>query len=80
MLLLAARGHSLTGMDIDIRDTRRFLDRFQVHDVEIRAAQELPGLPTGCFEVITALDVLEHVADLEGTVARLGALLVPGGS
>lgn len=79
MPLLAARGFRLSGVDLDVRNTGRFLARFGVTDAAILHADQLDSLPPGQFDAVTALDVLEHVPDLEGTVGRLGRLLRPGG-
>jgi SAM-dependent methyltransferase len=77
--LLAAHGHQLTGVDLDVRHTSSFLDAFGVRHATILPADRLGELPPGAFDAITALDVLEHVPDLDETVGRLGALLRPGG-
>jgi 2-polyprenyl-3-methyl-5-hydroxy-6-metoxy-1,4-benzoquinol methylase len=39
----------------------------------------LKDLPKASFDIIVATDALEHVADLPGTLADMGALLKPGG-
>jgi 2-polyprenyl-3-methyl-5-hydroxy-6-metoxy-1,4-benzoquinol methylase len=77
--LLAAHGHRLTGVDLDIRQAQAFLHFFGVTDATILPVEQLGSLPKGSIDVITALDVLEHVPDLAGIVAQLGDLLRPGG-
>jgi len=77
--LLAARGYRLTGVDLDTRYTSHFLHAFRVMDATILTPDRLCELPAGGFDMVTALDVLEHVPDLDGTVARLRELLRPGG-
>src|SRR5260370_14901499 len=77
--LLAWRHHHVTGVDLDIRNTNSFLDAFHIHNVTILPADRLGELPRAHFDVITALDVLEHVPHLDETVARLGELLSPEG-
>jgi 2-polyprenyl-3-methyl-5-hydroxy-6-metoxy-1,4-benzoquinol methylase len=77
--LLAWRGFQVTGVDLDIRHTQSFLDAFQIPNVTILPAFRLTELPASQFDVITALDVLEHVPDLNETIVRLGNLLKPGG-
>jgi len=47
--------------------------------VTILSASKLNELSPGQFDIITALDVLEHVPDLDETIVRLGNLLKPGG-
>jgi SAM-dependent methyltransferase len=77
--LLAARGHRLTGVDLDTRYTAHFLHAFGVSDATILPPDRLRELPAAGFDVVTALDVLEHVPDLEATVVGLHDLLRPGG-
>jgi 2-polyprenyl-3-methyl-5-hydroxy-6-metoxy-1,4-benzoquinol methylase len=77
--LLAWRGFKVTGVDLDIRHTESFLAAFGISDMTILPASKLNELPSGQFDVITALDVLEHVPDLDETIVRLGNLLKPGG-
>lgn len=35
--------------------------------------------PDGCFDVVTAIEVLEHVADLDRTLQEVHRVLAPGG-
>jgi 2-polyprenyl-6-hydroxyphenyl methylase/3-demethylubiquinone-9 3-methyltransferase len=42
------------------------------------SAEALP-YADGCFSVIVCLDVLEHVRDLEATIAEIARVLAPGG-
>ena len=72
----------VTAMDIDllpferVSHLRAFPANLEVHD-----AREVPlkDLPKASFDLIVATDVLEHVADLPGTLADMGALLKSGG-
>jgi 2-polyprenyl-3-methyl-5-hydroxy-6-metoxy-1,4-benzoquinol methylase len=77
--LLAWRGFEATGVDLDIRHTQEFLDAFHISGVTVVPASQLSELQAGQFDVITALDVLEHVPDLDEMISRLGNLLKPGG-
>lgn len=77
--LLAWRQYQVTAVDLDIRNTRSFLEAFHIHNVTVLPADRLSELPRAHFEVITALDVLEHVPHLDETVTRLGEFLSPGG-
>jgi SAM-dependent methyltransferase len=41
---------------------------------------ELPPRELGKFDLITAFDVIEHIADLEPMLERIDQMLVPGGT
>lgn len=47
--------------------------------VQDASADAISRLPASSFDLILALDVLEHVADLSATLAQLLRLLGPGG-
>jgi 2-polyprenyl-3-methyl-5-hydroxy-6-metoxy-1,4-benzoquinol methylase len=72
----------VTAMDIDllpfelVSRLRAFPTNLQIHDAR---EVTLKNLPKASFDIIVATDVLEHVADLPGTLANMGALLKPGG-
>jgi 2-polyprenyl-6-hydroxyphenyl methylase/3-demethylubiquinone-9 3-methyltransferase len=62
--LEAARGHAReTGLPVDYR---------------LGAGEAIP-LPNASADVVVCVDVLEHVADVERTVAEVARVLVPGG-
>jgi SAM-dependent methyltransferase len=69
-------------MDVDlvpferIRQLRPFPPNLEVLDAR---QQRLQDLPRASFDLIVALDVLEHVENLPDTLADLHALLRPGG-
>jgi len=71
----------VTAMDIDLHPfnqvsrQRAFPANLQVHDAR---QVTLKDLPKASFDLIVATDVLEHVADLPGTLTDMGALLKPG--
>jgi 2-polyprenyl-3-methyl-5-hydroxy-6-metoxy-1,4-benzoquinol methylase len=79
---LAQRCQTVVGLDIDLsphqklRTLVRFPENIEVLDVRQRP---LESFAKGSFDVITALDVLEHVEDLDHTLAGLRTLLKPGG-
>lgn len=72
----------VTAMDVDllpferIRQLRPFPPNLEVLDAR---QQRLQDLPRASFDLIIALDVLEHVEDLPDTLATLHALLTPAG-
>lgn len=47
--------------------------------IAVRFVPDLSDVPDGAVDLVVAADVLEHVDDLPGWVARLGAKLGPGG-
>jgi 2-polyprenyl-3-methyl-5-hydroxy-6-metoxy-1,4-benzoquinol methylase len=72
----------VTAMDVDLLP----LESVQVHiplakNVEVTDATKsnISDLPANSFDLIIALDVLEHVKDLPRTLHELLALLKPGG-
>jgi 2-polyprenyl-3-methyl-5-hydroxy-6-metoxy-1,4-benzoquinol methylase len=73
---------NVIALDIDLIPFERmkaqidFPSNIEVHDVR---AFPLVELPIMSFDMITALDVLEHVEDLSGTLTSLLRLLKPGG-
>ena len=79
---LAQRSHDVVAADIDIeplglmRESLGLPENVRTLDL---AASSLDTLPENSFDMITALDVLEHVKDLPGTLDRLMRLLRPGG-
>jgi len=72
----------VTALDIDllpferVSHQRAFPTNLQVHDAR---EVTLNNLQKTSFDLIVATDVLEHVADLPGTLADMAALLKPGG-
>ena len=72
----------VTAMDVDFLP----LERVQTYiplakNVEVKDATKnsISDLPTNSFDLVIALDVLEHVKDLPRTLNELLALLKPGG-
>jgi O-antigen biosynthesis protein len=71
---LAARRNSIVGVELDpeaARGAEPYCERVLVGDVE---AMELP-LEPGSFDVVLCGDVVEHLRDPVGTLARLRPLL-----
>jgi 2-polyprenyl-3-methyl-5-hydroxy-6-metoxy-1,4-benzoquinol methylase len=74
--------NNVVAVDIDLLPFERmkahidFPSNIEVHDTRSFA---LDRLPAASFDIITALDVLEHVDDLSATLKSLLRLLKPGG-
>jgi 2-polyprenyl-6-hydroxyphenyl methylase/3-demethylubiquinone-9 3-methyltransferase len=77
---LAARGHAVTGIDPtpENLDVARAYDRTGRVDYVRGDARELP-FATASFDVVCAMDLLEHVADPERVIAEAARVLAPGG-
>lgn len=80
--VLAARGADVTGID----PARKAIEAARAHaaeiDLDIRydigVGETLP-YEDGSFDIVTCVDVLEHVTDLEQTIAEIKRVLKPGG-
>ncbi len=79
---LSQISNQVTAMDVDLLP----LESVQVHiplakNVEVKDASKtnISDLPANSFDLIIALDVLEHVKDLPRTLNELLTLLKPGG-
>ncbi|MBV6395393.1 MAG: Ubiquinone biosynthesis O-methyltransferase [Anaerolineales bacterium] len=79
---LAAHSQRVLGLDVDLLAYRVMSKRLNFPaSIEVRDANQNPlaSLPAASFNLITALDVLEHVEDLSTTLHDLMRLLRPGG-
>lgn len=66
---------ALTGHDVG-----SYAERLQVHDgFRIVDAAGLARLPDGSFDIISCIEVVEHLPDPAATLERLARLLKPGG-
>jgi 2-polyprenyl-3-methyl-5-hydroxy-6-metoxy-1,4-benzoquinol methylase len=79
---LAQHSQHVTGMDIDLvplEHVKKYISLAE--NIRILDANEtsLSQLTPSSFDLISALDVLEHVEDLSRTVSELLTLLKPGG-
>jgi 2-polyprenyl-6-hydroxyphenyl methylase/3-demethylubiquinone-9 3-methyltransferase len=80
---LAAAGAQVTGID----PSERSLEAARAHarraglaiDYRRGRAEDLAALVDGGFDLVFAVDVLEHVDDLERAIAAVAAVLAPGG-
>ena len=81
---LARAGAQVTGIDlapgmIEVARLHAAASGLAV-DYRIAAAEELARSSAQGFEVVTCMEMLEHVPDPAATVASLAALLRPGGA
>jgi 2-polyprenyl-3-methyl-5-hydroxy-6-metoxy-1,4-benzoquinol methylase len=75
---LSESGNTIVGIELDphaAREAEQFCERVLVGDVE---TMDLP-LEPGTFDVVLCGDVVEHLRDPVGALARLRVLLKPGG-
>jgi 2-polyprenyl-6-hydroxyphenyl methylase/3-demethylubiquinone-9 3-methyltransferase len=77
---LAERGHHVVGID----STAESLTVARAHDRTRRVAYELGDAcalryPAASFDVVCAMDLLEHVEDPGRVIAEAGRVLAPGG-
>lgn len=77
---LAARGHRVTGIDTTVENltVARANDRTRTVVYERADACALPYSDHG-FDVVCAMDLLEHVEEPERVIAEAGRVLAPGG-
>jgi len=79
-LFLHARGISCDYVDIAGPTFDYAAWRFARQGLQVQMFNILEGWPSaGRYDAVVAWDVLEHVFDLEGTIANIGKLLKPGG-
>ncbi|QOV92207.1 class I SAM-dependent methyltransferase [Humisphaera borealis] len=75
----ARHGHRVTYFELP-GDGPRFAERlFRGAGISIPMLTDPASIPTGQFDAITCLDVLEHVPDVPGLVKTLVSYLRPGG-
>jgi 2-polyprenyl-6-hydroxyphenyl methylase/3-demethylubiquinone-9 3-methyltransferase len=77
---LAARGHRVTGIDTSAEalEVARRYDR--THGVDYRVGDACAlDFPDASFDVVCAMDLIEHVTEPERLVAEAGRVLRPGG-
>lgn len=77
---LARLGASVTGVDAAPENVAAASAHAEGSGLDVRyMAGEVAGLDIGQFDLVTALEVIEHVADKQAFVAALAARLAPGG-
>ncbi len=80
---MATRGALVTGIDLSDKALSvaklHLLETGQKVDYRKAAAEELAAATPGAFEVVTCLEMLEHVPDPASTVRACAQLVRPGG-
>lgn len=77
---LARLGASVTGVDAAPENIAAAAAHAAGRGLDLRyMAGELGALDIGQFDLVTSMEVIEHVADKQAFVAALGARLAPGG-
>ena len=79
---LAQHSKHVIALDVDLLPLARVAEHIPLApNVEVVDADRmpLPRLRSGLFDLVSALDVLEHVDDLPRTLSELMRLLKPGG-
>lgn len=77
---LARLGAEVTGVDAAPENTRAAAAHAEGAGLDVRYVPgELGSLGLGHFDLVTNMEVLEHVADKQGFVVQLAAHLAPGG-
>src|SRR4051794_3045556 len=78
-IVYARSGHEAHYADlISLKNTDVVARRFEIRELDIPVHDAL-ALPDLAFDVITAIDVLEHIYDVEDATARLLARIPAGG-
>ncbi|MDR2261319.1 MAG: bifunctional 2-polyprenyl-6-hydroxyphenol methylase/3-demethylubiquinol 3-O-methyltransferase UbiG [Azoarcus sp.] len=80
---MAARGASVTGIDL----SEKILGVARLHlfesgldiDYQLAAAEDFAETHTGQFDVVTCMEMLEHIPDPASAIAACARLLRPGG-
>ncbi len=76
--VLSRLSDQVTAVDIDLAPAQR-ISEFVSFTGNVTFASSCEGVPPGSLDLILALDVLEHVDDLDAILADLCALLSPDG-
>lgn len=83
-IAMAKRGARVTGVDVDATLIRSAEIRARCHGVEnatfaVAEGEKLP-FATGHFDVVTFVDVIEHVRDADAALREVARVLTPGGT
>jgi 2-polyprenyl-6-hydroxyphenyl methylase/3-demethylubiquinone-9 3-methyltransferase len=81
---MATRGAAVTGIDLSDKALSvaklHLLESGQKADYRKISAEELAAVMPGAFDVVTCLEMLEHVPDPASTVRACASLVRPGGT
>ena len=69
------KGFRSVGVDVSgyaVTEARKRFPRLDVREMDIEKGI---GFPDGCFDVVTAMDVLEHCRNLEWTLKEIGRVM-----
>ncbi|MFV8257216.1 bifunctional 2-polyprenyl-6-hydroxyphenol methylase/3-demethylubiquinol 3-O-methyltransferase UbiG [Bdellovibrio bacteriovorus] len=77
---LAAAGHKVTGIDLSTSSLKVAESRDHTHSVQYSQGDvyQVP-FPNESFDVVAAMDLLEHVSDPQRVIAEASRVLRPGG-
>ncbi|WII72587.1 bifunctional 2-polyprenyl-6-hydroxyphenol methylase/3-demethylubiquinol 3-O-methyltransferase UbiG [Bdellovibrio sp. 22V] len=77
---LALAGHSVSGIDLSLPSLKVAEDRDQTHSVKYMQGDvyQVP-FPRESFDVVMAMDLLEHVSDPQKVISEAQRVLRPGG-
>jgi len=75
---LEHEGYAVAGLDVS-RTALQLLDREDPRRTLIEADLEQPFTPESTYDAALALDVIEHLDDDRGALARISGLIRPGG-
>lgn len=77
---LARMGAAVTGVDAAVENIGAAREHAAAGGLSITYhAGELAGLGAGTFDLVTSMEVIEHVADPVAFIAQLAARVAPGG-
>lgn len=80
---MAARGATVTGIDLAEKSLGvarlHLLESGQKVDYRLASAEELAATEPGQYDVVTCMEMLEHVPNPASTIASCAALVKPGG-
>jgi SAM-dependent methyltransferase len=77
-LQMLERFGSVDGIEID-PEARAHAEKRLGREVGTAPLPELPGIPRSSYDLVAALDVVEHIEDDKAAVAALASCIKPGG-